>query len=124
MGKDRSLLGEMSPCDTDIYDTSIRTIDDARAKGPNYCPRYYLSADKGPKCDPTYAACALRFGKDVAKYVARGSTLEAELDELENKGVLKGKTFVTTKDRKTFEEVRGADKVLAEIKRIAKLLLA
>lgn len=116
MERDKILLEVASPCDTDLYDATIKTTADARAIGRNICPHYY-------KCIDTGVYCTLRFGTDAAKYVSQGSTLKAELKEIRNSGLLEGKTFVNSTDRKVFEEIEGADKILTEIERVAGYLL-
>ena len=117
MEREKILLEEASPCDTDIYDPRIKTIADARAIGKNICPHY-------SQCMGTGVACTLRFGTDVAKYVSQGLTLEAELEEIRNSGLLENKTCVNSIDRKEFEEIRDPNKVLYEIERVARYLLA
>lgn len=116
MDKDKELLQQMSPCDTNIYNPAIKTVADAKAIGQNPCPRYQ-------KCKGTRVACTLHFGTDVAKYVVLGSTLEAELNELKGSGLFSDRVFINSLDRQVFEKIKDEEKVLAEIERIAKYLL-
>ncbi len=123
MERSKELLADMNPCDADLYNADIRTVDDAKAIGEDYCPKRkecMYRQGKGEK-----VACTLRFGKDVAMYVSQGSKLEAELKELSDSGLFgNGRTFLNSADRKTFEEIEGAEKILSEVKRVAEALLA
>ena len=123
MRKDKLLINDMKPCDTNIYDETIITIADAKAKGVNPCP-YKSKCDEREALGGSYAvACTMRLGIDVAKYIAGGSTLDAELDELKHSGLLDNRSFVNSADRQNFEEIKGCENILQEIKRVAEYLL-
>jgi hypothetical protein len=122
MIRDLAYLKEVSPCNIDIYDVEITSKDSPNARTPNHCPRLRAcmkaEAQRGGKM-----ACTLRMGKDVAGFVAEGSTLEEELDELRGSGLFRGATFVHSEDRKTFTNVTGVEEILTAVRGVAEKLL-
>ena len=123
MKKDKSLINDMKPCDTDIYDEDIRTIADAKAKGENFCSYKPICVKIREQKGSHAIGCTMRFGIDVAKYIVGGSTLDAELEELKHSGLLNDIPFVNSTDRQNFEEIEGCENILSEIKRVAEYLL-
>ena len=123
MIRDLKYLQQTFPCDVDIYNSEITSIADARAAGPNPCPNKVICDEKQRRGGRRAVACTLLFGKYVAKFTAQGSTLDAEMEELDGSGLFDGATFTHSEDRKTFKEITGPAEIFAAVRSVAERLL-
>lgn len=123
MIRDLNYLQQSSPCDVNLYDAEITSIKDARAAGPNPCPHKAVCNERQAHGGARAVKCTMRFGKDVAKFVAGGSTLDAELAELKGSRLFEDVEFVHSEDRETFTEIEGAEEILTAVETVAKKLL-
>ncbi|MBI2628520.1 hypothetical protein HYW74_00360 [Candidatus Pacearchaeota archaeon] len=113
--RERRLIVEGSPCDTNYFDKSLLTFADAQERGRQMCANY-------EECQRKPMDCALRYGLEVAKYVTKGSTLEAELAEFSQAPFLDN-LFWDSENRMEFIKLNGKARFLKAVERFARSVL-
>ena len=119
MIREKEFIKNISPCDVNIYNRALKAKEDVYRLGPVDCPNKL-------KCEGQHVACTMRFGTDVARY-SLDSSLDAELKEIKESGLIERNNWINSKDRLEFETINGRkepEKVLYELKRVAEELLA
>jgi hypothetical protein len=115
MEREKRLILDGSPCDTNYFDRDLLTIEQSLIRGRTSCPNM-------KECETERAYCLLRSGLEIAQYVVKGSSLKEELDDFANAEFLDKKCWNST-DGKNFEIIQGKAKVLAAAERFARTVL-
>ncbi|MAG07613.1 hypothetical protein CMI46_02255 [Candidatus Pacearchaeota archaeon] len=115
MPRERKLITEGSPCDVNYFDKDMLSIEQARIQGRQKCENYGA-------CQKTPRDCALRYGREVAKYVVKGGTLKGELSEFSEAPFLDN-LFWTSDDGRLYERLKGKAKFLGAVERFARVVL-
>lgn len=117
MEREKDLILKGSPCNVNYFDRKILTIQQAVRKGKTYCPNFETCNNQTKDI-----YCLLRSGLEVAQYVAKGSSLEKELDDFSQADFLEEECW-NSMDGKKFEIIKGKAKVLAAVERFARIVL-
>ena len=114
--REKRLIVEGSPCDTNFFDSTLLTVQQAKERGKDYCPMRET-------CKTENVMCALRYGWEVASYVAKGGTLAGELAEFGQAPFLKEgfRNSVNRRDFTIIENDKAA--VLRAVEGFAKVVL-
>ena len=117
MEREKRLILEGSPCVTNYFNRNILTVEQAKAIGKDYCPMF-------SKCDSpnNNTPCLLRSGLEIAQYVINGISLEKEMENFSKADFIEEECRYS-KDRKTFEIIKGKAKVLDAVERFARTIL-
>lgn len=75
--KEKELIYRGNPCAIKLEDPELKTLRDARARGPELC-RYYTDRSL---CSPPRFGCVRLAGSKVARYVLSDAALELDRDE-------------------------------------------
>ena len=109
------LVQQGSPCDTNYFDRSLLTIEQALQRGKETCPNY-------DGCVRHPRNCALRYGTMVAKFVMQGGDLKTELVEYSQESHT-NEQYWDSVDRINFELMKGKSNNIRAVERFAKLVL-
>lgn len=115
MEREKRLILDGSPCDTNYFDRKLLTIQQAVIKGRTYCSNI-------EECKTEKVYCLLRSGLEIAQYVVKGSSLKNELDDFAKVDFLE-EECLNSIDGKKFEIIKGKAKVLAAVERFARTVL-
>ena len=115
MEREKRLIIEAPPCDTNYFDKTLLTVEQAIERGREYC------ANRNT-CKERQIYCALKYGQEMAKHVVKGSTLEEELREFSIVTFLNEK-FWNSVNGKEYTIIQGKGKVLRAVEGFARIVL-
>jgi hypothetical protein len=120
MGKERTLIFDGSPCETNLHPDGPETVADARQLGRQPCP-YYDRCNRGFLRDHQ---CVMRMGVEVAKYVLRGGvSLGREMQDFRRDAPRPAGGYIWSEDRENFELVTDFSLVVEKVREFAWQLL-
>jgi len=124
--KQRNLILQGSPCETNLFNGGPETLAEARSMGSQKCPKYG-ECSKGTLHPQTGQQCVMQFGFQVAGFVAKGErqgvVVASEMADLSAELPNPSKGWISSKDRKTFEVLTERSEVLAAIEAFAREVL-
>ncbi len=115
MEREKRLIIEASPCDTNYFDKTLLTVEQATGKDREYCTNYNQCKNGG-------ISCALKYGWQMASHITKGSTLQKELREFSMAPFL-DEEFWNSVNGKEYTRIKGKGKVLRAVEGFARIVL-
>jgi hypothetical protein len=113
--RERRLIEDGSPCDTNYFDQNLLTVRQAQERGPQPCQNY-------AQCRGNSVYCTLNHGMAVAKYVVKGGTLQGELSDYIGEADLH-EEFLHSVNGRDFEKIKGKGKIVRAVEYFARVVL-
>ncbi|MCR4284553.1 MAG: hypothetical protein NUV97_00730 [archaeon] len=115
--REKRLILDGSPCDTNYFDRTLLTLAQARGRGREICPRYNeCNTHPGPYC-------SLQSGLDIAKYVVQGQTLEKNVRDFSVAGDFLNDPFIYSVNRRDFPVAQGRARFVRAAEGFARVVL-
>ena len=121
--RERAMIMDGSPCDTNFHADGPRSIAEAKKQGKSPCP-HLEECDAGGLNTNTGYGCLLMYGRDVASFVVeRGNTVHDEVHGEFKKFFMSSCNpphgFVWSPDRKTFVLIADKNNALKKVEEFA-----
>lgn len=113
---------DRNPCITDFHDTGPSTLEEARARGEDRCPRYRQCWEPGEgDLHPQDGyQCLLHFGHQAVRMMHEDRTrISEQVAKFRALHPTPAKGFLWSPDRKVFEVVTDFDEAVAKVQEFA-----
>ena len=125
--REKRLILDAVPCDTNFYADGPRTVDEAKRAGRSMCP-HFDTCNNGELDANTGHQCVMLFAVQVAGYAIKqcnsvSSEVRGDFGEFIRTSCNPPKGFIWSSDRKEFVFITDKDEVLKKVEEFASSVL-